>query len=87
MRPFVAVTGTPAGTPPVYRARHQDLDPPFRASPKALVVRVGFGRALVFGWWRRTGFRDEEQALGALGFRGHERIESNVRSLIVEEQR
>ena len=81
---FIETTRVLPGFPLVYRQRCQDVDPPYRADPRALVVRVGFGRALVFGRWRATGFTDEVQALAALGFRGHEKIESDVRTLIEE---
>ena len=70
MTPFVAVTPVLPGFPLVYRTRHQEIDPPYRASPRALVVRVLRRRALVFGWWRRTGL-DEDGAFAALGLRGH----------------
>jgi hypothetical protein len=72
------------GFPLVYRQRCQDMDPPYRADPRALVVRIPRRRALVLGWWRETGFEDEVQALESIGFRGHEKIESDVRTLIEE---
>lgn len=83
-RPLLEVTRVLPGFPLVYRTRCQDTDPPYRADPAARVLRVGFGWALVLGWWRETGFADEEQALASLGFRGHERIENDVRTLIEE---
>lgn len=83
-RPLIERTRVLPGFPLVYRVRCQDTDPPFRADPAAWVIRVGFGRALVLGWWRETGFTEVEQALMSLGFRGHERIENDVRTLIEE---
>lgn len=74
MRPLVAVTRTLPGFPLVYRVRHQEVEPPFRASPGALTVRLPLRRALVLGVLRRTGFTSSQQALAALGFRAHERI-------------
>jgi len=83
-RPLVQWTRVLPGFPLAYRVRCQDMDPPYRADPAALVLRLGFGWALVLGWWRETGFTDEEQAMRSLGFRGHERIEHDVRTLIEE---
>jgi hypothetical protein len=70
MTPFIARTRVLSGFPLAYRVRHQEVEPPYRASPRALVVRIPRRRALVFGWWRKTGF-DETDAFTALGFRGH----------------
>ena len=74
MKPLIAVTRPLPFFPMVYRARHQEVEPPYRASPRALAVRVPTRRALVFALLRRTGFTTSEQALAALGFRAHERI-------------
>lgn len=79
---MVALARTLPFFPRVYRARHQEVEPPYRASPKALVLRITPRRALVFALMRPTGFTSVERALAALGTRGHERIVSNRREAI-----
>lgn len=71
MSPFLAHTRVLRGFPLAYRVRHQEVEPPFRASPRALVVRLPFRHALVIGWWCKTGL-DEEGALAAIGIGGPE---------------
>lgn len=39
----------------------QEISPPFRTTNKAVIVRLPFHKALVFGKW--SGVRDEAQAL------------------------
>jgi hypothetical protein len=82
VKPVIAVTRPLPFFPPVYRVRHQEVEPPYRASPGAVVVRIPLRYALVFALMRRTGFTSREQALAALGFRAHERIVANRREVL-----
>lgn len=48
--------------PLLHRAPVQSTEEPYKASPKALHVRLPRGKALVLGYWHKTGY-DMETAM------------------------
>lgn len=60
-----------ASSPRFHRAPTQEMDEPYRRS-NSLVVRFWGERGLVLGWWRDTGYTEDQATLQGLGVAGHE---------------